>query len=295
MEYSKILLFTGIVMIFSGLMFIPSDVEGKKSSGTYLTEIGSKKICGDKLCDAPQSIEEKIAAFLESKVIRQGGVDQQAGRFSEGGVSQQAYDSSKHIFKGNGIYVNDVLGFSINPHSFENVNDLDESFYRGNIIFTTSKSDYQNFPSFFTITKTEAVPQGIPSSSLFKDQFIQIYSEGLKSNSVVSDVQIKDSSFSEKSNSYTVKFSGEISNLLGSKTIPTSFAMIVLFSESGTYSFNLNSNPIDFEKSLKEFNKSYNSFKIIKDSKEKMDSPKNEKAQKAPSMKDQPKKAKGEK
>lgn len=51
--------------------------EAKKSSGTYLTEIGSKKICGDKLCDAPQSIAEKIAAFLESQRIREGDVEQQ--------------------------------------------------------------------------------------------------------------------------------------------------------------------------------------------------------------------------
>jgi len=54
------------------------DAEAKKSAGTYLTEIGSKKVCGDKLCDEPLSITEKIAAFLESKFMREGGVEQQA-------------------------------------------------------------------------------------------------------------------------------------------------------------------------------------------------------------------------
>jgi len=58
-----------LVLVFSLPVFF-EPAEAKKSSGTYLTEIGSKKICGDKLCDAPQSIAEKIAAFLESQRIR---------------------------------------------------------------------------------------------------------------------------------------------------------------------------------------------------------------------------------
>jgi len=80
-----------LVLVFSLAVFF-EPAEAKKSAGTPLTEIGSAKVCGDKLCAAPQSIEEKIAAFLESKEIREGGAEQQIGRFSEGGVSQQAFD-----------------------------------------------------------------------------------------------------------------------------------------------------------------------------------------------------------
>ena len=82
---SKILMLVAIVVVFSGLMFFPNEAEAKKSSGTYLTEIGSQKVCGDKLCDVSLSIEEKIASFLQSKNLR-GGSDQQS-RFSEGGVN----------------------------------------------------------------------------------------------------------------------------------------------------------------------------------------------------------------
>ena len=62
-------------MLSLGVFFEPA--EAKKSSGTYLTEIGSKKICGDKLCAAPLSIADKIAAFLESQRTREGDVEQQ--------------------------------------------------------------------------------------------------------------------------------------------------------------------------------------------------------------------------
>jgi len=57
-----VILLSVFVFISLGLVF--DEAEAKKSSGTYLTEIGSKKICGDKLCSVPLSIEEKIAAFL---------------------------------------------------------------------------------------------------------------------------------------------------------------------------------------------------------------------------------------
>ena len=80
-----------LVLVFSLAVFF-EPAEAKKSAGTPLTEIGSKKVCGDKLCAAPQSIEEKIAAFLESQGIHEGSVEEQVGRFSEGGVSQQAFD-----------------------------------------------------------------------------------------------------------------------------------------------------------------------------------------------------------
>jgi len=90
--------FIFVVMIF-GFLYFPADAEAKISAGNYLTEIGSKKVCGDRMCDEPLSIAEKIAAFLESK-SREGDADQQ-GRFSEGGVSQQAFvpDKEKNSLK----------------------------------------------------------------------------------------------------------------------------------------------------------------------------------------------------
>jgi len=77
-----------LVLVFSLAVFF-EPAEAKKSAGTYLTEISSAKVCGDKLCAAPQSIAEKIAAFLESQGIGKGSVEEQVGRFSEGGVLQQ--------------------------------------------------------------------------------------------------------------------------------------------------------------------------------------------------------------
>ena len=85
-----------LVLVFSLVVFF-EPAEAKKSAGTYLTEIGSKQVCGDKLCTAPLTIAEKIAAFLESKKVSEGGVDQQIGRFSEGGVSQQKADKEKKV------------------------------------------------------------------------------------------------------------------------------------------------------------------------------------------------------
>ena len=86
---SKILMLAGMVMVFSGLMFFPAEVEAKKFAlGTHNTEIGSDKVCGIKLCIVPLTIEEKVSSFLIKNVP--GGGDQQIGRFSEGGVSQQS-------------------------------------------------------------------------------------------------------------------------------------------------------------------------------------------------------------
>jgi len=65
-----------LVLVFSLAVFF-EQAEAKKSSGTYLTEIGSANVCGDRLCAAPQTIEEKIEAFLESQRIREGDILQQ--------------------------------------------------------------------------------------------------------------------------------------------------------------------------------------------------------------------------
>jgi len=212
---------------------------------------------------------------------------------AEKSSESQKVVKDKSISKGK--YVNNELGFSIKPHSFNNINDLDEQFYLRNIVFTSTKSDYNVFPSYFTITKTNEASFATPPNSLFKEEFIKIYSDGLKGNSVISDVQITDSSFSETSDGYTIKFSGEITNLLGSKTIQTKFSMIVLLSDSGTYSFTLNSSPEDYEQSLQEFKKSYDSFKISPDSKvkDKQEKAKNDKAQNDKAKNDKAKKGKG--
>jgi len=58
-QFSIPVCFIFLVMIF-GFIYFPADAEAKVSAGTYLTEIGSKKVCGDKLCDEPLSITQKI-------------------------------------------------------------------------------------------------------------------------------------------------------------------------------------------------------------------------------------------
>jgi len=176
------------VLVFS-LGVVLETAEAAKSAGNPLTEIGSKKICGDKLCAAPLSIEEKIAAFLESKRIHEGGVEQQIGRFSEGGVSQQAFqDKSKFI--ADGTYVNDVLGFSINPHSFSNGNDLAKKSSKGAVMFTSNKMDYQNFPPYFTVMAMGDKELIVPYGSSFENEFITKYTDGLKSTGSISTVDI---------------------------------------------------------------------------------------------------------
>ena len=98
-------------MVFSGLMFFPSDVEAKKSSGTQHTEVGSDKVCGIKLCIVPLTIEEKISAFFGTKsLIAGGGADQQIGRFSDSGVLQQSAgtDFNKPAQKASGTYLTEI-------------------------------------------------------------------------------------------------------------------------------------------------------------------------------------------
>jgi len=108
---SKILILITAVMVFSGLMFFPIEVDAKKSAGTYLTEIGSQKVCGIKLCDVPLSIEEKISSFLGTKKLGEGGgADQQIGRFSDSGVLQQSAgtDFQKPAQKASGTYLTEI-------------------------------------------------------------------------------------------------------------------------------------------------------------------------------------------
>ena len=77
---------------------------------------------------------------------------------------------------------------------------------------------------------------------------------------------------------------------VGSGSIKTNFATLLLFLESQTYSLTLNSSPEDHEQSLKKFLKSIKTFEILSDSvKEKPDTAKNFKAQK-----DKEKKGKGD-
>jgi len=58
---NSILIVFSIVLLLSLVVFSFEPAEAKKSSGNYLTEISSAKVCGDKLCAAPQLIfEEKI-------------------------------------------------------------------------------------------------------------------------------------------------------------------------------------------------------------------------------------------
>jgi len=269
-----------------GVFFEPA--EAKKSAGTYLTEIGSKKICGLDLCGVPQSIEEKIAAFFESKRIHEGSVEQQVGRFSEGGVSQQAiepFDSSNAIIlDGQERYRDNKLGISIIPGSFDTVNVFSETSENRNVIFTSNMKNYNYFPPYFTIMKIQHEETSIQTkiSSEFKEEFVKSYVEGLLSNTAISDVEISQSSTLEIPDYTQLEVSGQIINILGSDTTPTKFSIIVLFSESGnSYSLTLNTAPEDYEQSVQEFKKSYETFEVLSEVKEKKDKENKDKEKKS--------------
>jgi len=68
-----------VVVIFSLVLLLgfgSIDIaEAKKASGVYVTEINSKAVCGDRLCDTPMTIEEKIAEFRgeSEELVTRGG------------------------------------------------------------------------------------------------------------------------------------------------------------------------------------------------------------------------------
>jgi len=57
---SVLVIFSLVILLGFGSVGI---AEAAKAPGVYATEINSKAVCGDRLCDTPMSIEEKIAEF----------------------------------------------------------------------------------------------------------------------------------------------------------------------------------------------------------------------------------------
>jgi len=84
----QIIVLFAIIILFSGsVMLLIPNVDAKKSTGTYNTEISSNKVCGDKLCS-------------ESHFLSRGPSDQQS-KFSVGGVIQQSM--SREIMPSDGV------------------------------------------------------------------------------------------------------------------------------------------------------------------------------------------------
>jgi len=58
-----IVAFSAILVLFFGMTLF-DDAQAMKSKGNSLTEVSSKQVCGNFLCDEPLSIAEKIAIYL---------------------------------------------------------------------------------------------------------------------------------------------------------------------------------------------------------------------------------------
>jgi len=264
-----------LVLVLSLGIFSAEPAEAKKSSGTYLTEIGSKKICGVTLCIAPLSIEEKIAAFLKSKEIHEGGIDQQIGRFSEGGVSQQAFVLESELFSwdprsvdGQGIYQDEVLQISIQPTSLWEIYVSGETVEDRIILFKSSKKGFQGFTPFFYIVKMPGKNSTLISNTqnelenLIKDS----YYEGLNQSPDTKDVIVEKSLAEFFPNKITVTLSGTMTvvGTEGGQEFPTQFESVdIITNPSGqVFMLTFNSNPKNFSQNIDEFRKSIETLAI---------------------------------
>ena len=79
-KVTLIVVFSSILVLFFGMTLF-DDAQAMKSKGNSLTEISSKKVCGDFLCgDQQMTIEEKISLYLqrlqasESTILQQGAL-----------------------------------------------------------------------------------------------------------------------------------------------------------------------------------------------------------------------------
>jgi hypothetical protein len=255
-----------LVIAFSVILFtmatsIPN-VDAKKSSGTYLSEIGSTKVCGDMLCDEPISIKDKISLFLESKGIGKKTITKQSDRFSIG-PSQQSIEKTDLLTQGK--YVNDSLGFSIKPFSFDNVDEISNTANTSVIKFTSSETDYQIFPPYFTVTIIDDKNLVSPFGDSFSKDFIKNYVSDLESNDSITKVEISEREHFESLSSYGIIISGEITNNLKNNLIQTKFSTFFLFEDSRAFSITLNSSIQDHTQHQKQFLKSLETFTILSD------------------------------
>ena len=69
---SVIVIFSLVILLGFGSVGI---AEAAKAPGVYATETNSKAVCGDRLCDTPMSVEEKIAEFRgeSEELVMRGG------------------------------------------------------------------------------------------------------------------------------------------------------------------------------------------------------------------------------
>ncbi len=258
------------MLVFSLAVFF-EPAEAKKSSGNPLTEITSKKVCGVQLCDEPQSIEEKIAAFLESKSKGEGGAEQQIGRFSEGGVSQQKFDllgdsdSVILTLDEEGKYNDDLLKISITPNSFWELSVLGDTEDSRIILFMSKSLDFQTFPPFFSIMKIQdsEISSKIVSESSFEEMFVKELTQQFSFIEDVSKIDITQSSLIIFEDKVQGEISGQILLETNGQRFPISFSTVVLFTSDGkTFAFSFYSSPEDFSNSLVEFNNSIQTISV---------------------------------
>jgi len=94
-----IVAFSAILVLFFGMTLF-DDAQAMKSKGNSLTEVSSKQVCGNFLCDEPMSIAEKIAIYLltlvqqeetETEILQQSaeGIRNQQGIRMQIGEAQQ--------------------------------------------------------------------------------------------------------------------------------------------------------------------------------------------------------------
>jgi len=62
-KVTLIVAFSAVLVLFFGMTLF-DDAQAMKSKGNSLTEVSSKQVCGNFLCDEPLSIAEKIAIYL---------------------------------------------------------------------------------------------------------------------------------------------------------------------------------------------------------------------------------------
>jgi len=76
-KVTLIVAFSAILVLFFGMTLF-DDVQAMKSKGNSLTEVSSKQVCGNFLCDEPMSIAEKIRLYLQQLSGSESTVLQQA-------------------------------------------------------------------------------------------------------------------------------------------------------------------------------------------------------------------------
>jgi len=76
-KVTLIVVFSAILVLFFGMTLF-DDAQAMKSKGNSLTEVSSKQVCGNFLCDEPMSIAEKIRLYLQQLSGSESTVLQQA-------------------------------------------------------------------------------------------------------------------------------------------------------------------------------------------------------------------------